>query len=78
MTNTYEIYNVKAEMYKANENFPNLMVFKLNWDANLGFGELNFYYDIEKKTWQYDSEHMSKEFCSAVLNKWLETVVDEW
>ena len=51
MDKKYEIYDVEAEMYKANEHFPNTMVFRLNWTANLGFGELNFCYDTEKNEW---------------------------
>lgn len=73
----YKIYDVEAEMYKANENFHNTMVFRLNWTENLGFGELNFYYDTEKNEWECDSECMSKELCSAVLNKWLEDVMSK-
>ena len=35
MDKKYEIYDVEAEMYKANDHFPNTMVFRLNWTANL-------------------------------------------
>ena len=72
MGKKYEIFDVEAEMFKANKYYPNTIVFKLIWTANLGFGELSFDYDTEKKTWDYDSEGMSKEFCLAVLNKWLD------
>ena len=77
MDKKYEIYDVEAEMYKANEHFPNTMVFRLNWTANLGFGELNFYYDTEKNEWECDSECMSKEFCKVVLDKWLEDMMNK-
>ena len=75
MDKKYEIFDVEAEMYKANENFPSTMVFRLSWVANLGFGELNFYYDTEKQEWECDSECMSKKFCQAVLDKWLENIM---
>lgn len=77
MDKKYEIYDVEAEMYKANEYFSNTMVFRLNWTANLGFGELNFYYDTKKNEWECDSECMSKEFCKAVLDKWLSDVMNK-
>ena len=75
MEKKYVIHSVDAEVYKANENFPNTMVFKLAWVANLGFGELTFYYDTKTQEWECDSECMSKEFCSAILDHWLETIM---
>ena len=77
MDKKYEIFDVEAEMYKANEHYPNTMVFKLIWTANLGFGELNFYYDTEKNEWECDSECMSKEFCAAVLDKFLSCMMSK-
>lgn len=75
MNKEYKIYEVVAEMFECNENYPNMLGFRLHWSASLGFGELNFYYDMKKKEWEYDTECMSKEFCIAVLNKWLETIM---
>ena len=73
MDKKYEIYDVQAEMFIANQKyFPNMLCFNLRFECNLGFGELSFGYDTEKKTWDYDTECMSKEFCLVVLNKWLE------
>lgn len=77
MDKKYEIYDVEAEIYKANEHYRNTIVFRLNWTANLGFGELNFYYNTDKNEWECDSECMSKEFCSAVLDKWLSDVINK-
>lgn len=70
----YEIYSAEGEFYKCNKNFPNCIGFQINWTANIGFGQLTFIYDTKTKDWGCDTEHMSKEFCEAVLNKWLEGV----
>ena len=75
MNNKYEIYDVDAEMFKCNSNYPNMLGFRLHWSANLGFGELSFYYDTKKNEWEYDTECMGKEFCKAVLDKWLEEMI---
>lgn len=75
MNKEYEIYEVKAEMFKCNEKFPNMLGFQLYWSANIGFGELSFYYDTVKNVWEYDTECMDKEFCVAVLDKWLTTLM---
>lgn len=77
MDKKYDIYDVEAEIYKANEHYPNTIVFRLKWTANLGFGELNFHYNTEKNEWKCDNECMSKEFCNAVLDKWLIDVIDK-
>lgn len=65
MDKKYEIYEVNAEIFKCNENYPNTIAFNLQWSANLGFGELAFYYDTVTGKWDYDSECMSKTFCRA-------------
>ena len=49
MNKEYEIYEVKAEMFKCNENFPDMLGFQLHWSANIGFGDLSFYYNTAKK-----------------------------
>lgn len=74
----YEIYSVEAEMYVYNqEYYPNCIGFRLNWEANTGFGQLTFMHDTSTKEWSYDSESMGEEFCKAVLNKWLESLMEE-
>lgn len=70
----YEIYSVEAEMFQCNECFPNCIGFELNWDANVGFGQLSFVYNTKTKKWSYDSECVGAEFSKAVLNKWLDDV----
>jgi len=71
----YEIYSAVGQMYKCNEEFyPNCIGFQIEWEANLGFGQLTFIYDTKTKEWGCDSECMSKEFCNAVLKKWLENI----
>lgn len=75
--NKYEIYEVEAEMFKCNKNYPNMLGFQLHWTANIGFGDLSFYYDYVKKEWEYDSECMGKEFCMEILKKWLDTICDK-
>lgn len=77
MDKKYEIFDVEAEMFKCNENYPNMIGFVIHWTANLGFGDLSFYYDTEKKEWEYDSECMGKEFCSAVLDKFLSDMMSK-
>lgn len=42
MNKKYEIYDVEAEMFNATTSFPDHIVFRLKWTANLGFGELIF------------------------------------
>ena len=74
MQEKYTIYRVEGEIFKANERFPNIMVFNLFWEADSGFGELEFSYNTETKEWECDDECMSKEFCSAVLNRWLDDI----
>ena len=75
MDKKYEIYEVQAEMFKCNENFPDMLGFQLHWSANIGFGDLSFYYNTAKNIWEYDTECMGKEFCNAVLNKWIEELI---
>ena len=71
----YIIYEVRSEMWKCNEkHFPNELAFRIQWSANVGFGELTFTYNTETNTWCVDSECMSEEFCNAVLAKWLNGV----
>ena len=77
MTKKYEIYDVNAEMYECNSNFPNMLGLKLYWNASLGFGELSFYYNTKTNKWQYDTECMGKEFSKAVLDKWIEGMMGE-
>ena len=72
MSKKYEIYSVEAEMFNCNQHYPDCIGFQLNWDANLGFGQLSFIYNTKTQKWSYDNECMSKEFCVAVLDKWLE------
>lgn len=71
MNKEYEIYSVSAEMFLCNEHFPDCMGFQLDWEANVGFGQLSFMYNVRTKMWSYDSECMGKDFCMTVLNKWL-------
>lgn len=71
----YEIYSVQSELYNANQEcFPNIIVFNISWEANIGFGELKFMYNTKTNKWNYDSECMGKDFCKAVLRKWFESV----
>ena len=76
MNNTkYEIYYVESEMWKCNdEHFPNQVAFRIQWNANVGFGELTFVYNTKEHKWTVDDECMSEEFCLAVLQKWLHGV----
>lgn len=78
MSREYEIYDVKAEMYECHPDIlPNTVIFKLHWSANLGWGELTFFHNEETEEWSYDSECMDKEFCAAVLNKWLDSIMKD-
>ena len=78
MEKQYEIYEVTGELYKCDDNFfPNCLVFFLEWTANIGFGTLEFVYNNKTKTWSAETEHMDKEFCNAVLEKWLSTVLNK-
>lgn len=73
--NEYVIYNVDAEMYNCNYHYPNCIAFQLSWSANIGFGELTYVYDTQTKQWACDTECMGKDFCIAVLNKWLDSIM---
>lgn len=77
MEKEYKIYGVEAEMFQCNEHFPNSIGFELNWDANIGFGQLNFIYNTVTRKWSYDTECTGKEFSKAVLDKWLEGIIHE-
>lgn len=69
----YEIYNVESELFSCSqEYFPNCIGFHLTWEANIGFGTLSFRYDTKEHKWSYDTECMDKDFCMAVLDKWLD------
>jgi hypothetical protein len=71
----YEIYDVNGEMWKCDEDFfPNLICFRITWEANVGFGQLEFRYNTSSHKWEYDDECMSEEFCLAVLKHWLRLV----
>lgn len=74
----YEFYDVKAEMFLADpECYPDTIVFKILWEANVGFGELTFTYNTKTLEFDYDSECMSKEFCIEVVNKCFEEIMSE-
>lgn len=77
MNEKYEIYDVDAEMFNCNLHFPDTIAFKLKWVGNVGFGELSFLFNTKTKEWSCDTECMGKDFCEAVLNKWLEGI-DKW
>lgn len=71
----YEIHHVESEMWKcSDEYFPNQVAFRIQWSANVGFGELTFVYNTKEHKWVVDDEFMSEEFCLAVLQKWLHGV----
>lgn len=70
----YEIYNVESKIYECGEMYPNTFGLVLMWDADIGFGEINLFYDREKDEWEIDSEYMGKDFCLDVFNKWLESI----
>lgn len=71
----YAIYEVRSEMWECDKkHFPNQLAFRIQWVANIGFGELTFIYNTKTNTWSVDDEHMSEEFCKAVLFKWLNGV----
>lgn len=77
MRNKYEIYEVDAEMFPANElYFPNKTVLILKWNASIGFGEITYTYNMETKEWKCDTECMDREFCIAVFDKWMETILN--
>lgn len=78
MGNKYEIYEVEAEMFPANElYFPNKTVLILKWEAYNGFGEITYTYNRETKEWNCDTECMGREFCTAVFDKWMKTILNE-
>lgn len=71
----YIIYEVHSEMWKCDdEHFPDQIAFRIQWSANIGFGELEFVYNTKTNKWSIDDECMSEEFCNAVLAKWLHGV----
>lgn len=46
--------------------------FIISWCANIGFGEVCFHKENDK--WYADTEHMSKDFCKLLFDKFLENV----
>lgn len=71
----YIIYEVRSEMWECDkQHFPHQLAFRIQWVANVGFGELTFIYNTKTKVWSVDDEHMSEDFCNAVLSKWLNGV----
>ena len=75
MGNKYEIYEVEAEMFPANElYFPNKTVLILKWEANIGIGEITYTYNWKTKEWNCDTECMGRELCTAVFDKWMEEI----
>lgn len=71
----YIIYEVRSGMWDCDKKyFPNQIAFRIQWIANVGFGELTFVYNTATNTWSVDDEHMSEDFCKAVLFKWLNGV----
>ena len=61
---TYEIHKVTAEMYNCNTDyFPDEICFCLDWEANIGWGEIRIHYNTKNKKWTFDTEGMSNEFC---------------
>lgn len=77
MGNKYEIYEVEAEMFPANElYFPNKTVLILKWEANIGFGEITYTYNRETKEWNCDSGGKSNAFCVAVIEQWIKTILN--
>ena len=72
-----EIYETNSSIFDGNpEYFPNKIFFQIDWSANIGFGQLTFSYDTKTDKWDCDTECMSKEFCNAVLQKWLEGIYE--
>ena len=71
----YIIYEVRSQMWKCDEEFfPDDIAFRIQWSANVGFGELTFVYNTRTNKWRIDDECMSEAFCKAVLDKWLHGV----
>lgn len=72
MGKQYEIVYVDGKMYKCNERVPDTYALNIEWSAkDVGFGELNIYYNEKTGEWSKDTEYMYDEFCQAVLAKWL-------
>ena len=69
----YEIFSAQGELYSYDLQFG----LQISWESNIGFGQLTFIYDPESETWDCDTECMSEEFCKAVLNKWLHSILEE-
>ena len=72
-----EIYDVGLKSIFDNEKYEG---FKLNWDSNIGFGEMTFFKDKrdENPHWKVDTECMSdnedKEFIKLVLLKFADKI----
>lgn len=68
----YEIYSVEANLDTCGKFLMGCLGFELKWTANIGFGSLTFLYNSVTREWSYDDECMGKDFCKAVLNKWID------
>lgn len=69
-----EIYDVFDFYCFNNEKYEG---FKLNWDSNIGFGEMTFSKNKnDESNWEVQTECMSdnkdKEFIKLVLDKFIE------
>lgn len=62
--------------YKISINYVhfNIDAMIIGWSSIHGFGQLTVYYtgnhslDLDKETYEFDTECMSNEFCKQVLN----------
>ena len=70
--NEYIIYEVHGYFYNSTE--PDCIGFQLEYTANIGFGNILFHYNTKTEEYLVDTECMGKEFCLAVLEKWLDTI----
>ena len=68
-----EIYDLFEFHCFNNEKYEG---FKLNWDSNIGFGEMTFSKSKGEEVWEVQTECMSdnedKEFIKLVLDKFIQ------
>jgi len=59
----------------ANEKYEGIV---FEWSANIGFGELTLYREIDSNEWKADTEYMckddDKDFLKMILNEWVNKI----
>ena len=68
-------YNIEDASFEGVFCNSNNFGFRIEWEASLGFGQFDFYYEGDKLI--ISNELMSKDFIKAVMNKLIDKAILE-